>query len=64
MRCYYELLGLERTATADEIKKAYRKQALINHPDKNPDQIEESTKLFALIQEAYSVLSDDHERKW
>ncbi|KAJ3268662.1 hypothetical protein HDV01_002390 [Terramyces sp. JEL0728] len=64
MRCYYELLGVERTASSDEIKKAYRKQALLNHPDKNPEQIEEATKLFALIQEAYSVLSDDHERKW
>ncbi|RKP26584.1 hypothetical protein SYNPS1DRAFT_10135, partial [Syncephalis pseudoplumigaleata] len=62
--CYYELLGVERTATDAELKKAYRKQALVWHPDKNYDNIEEATRIFALIQHAYEVLSDPHERAW
>ncbi|KAI9302941.1 hypothetical protein BJ944DRAFT_166328 [Cunninghamella echinulata] len=62
--CYYDLLSIERNATGDEIKKAYRKQALIWHPDKNADRVQESTERFALIQEAYEVLSDPQERSW
>ncbi|KAI9320469.1 hypothetical protein BX666DRAFT_1908347 [Dichotomocladium elegans] len=62
--CYYDLLSIERTATADEIKKAYRRQALIWHPDKNGDRVQEATERFAMIQEAYEVLSDPHERSW
>ncbi|KAI7872249.1 uncharacterized protein EV154DRAFT_431351 [Mucor mucedo] len=62
--CYYDLLGVERQATALDIKKAYRKQALIWHPDKNGDRIGEATERFSLIQEAYEVLSDDQERSW
>ncbi|KAI9591832.1 hypothetical protein BDF19DRAFT_453615 [Syncephalis fuscata] len=62
--CYYELLCVERTATDNELKKAYRKQALIWHPDKNYDNIDEATRVFALIQHAYEVLSDPHERAW
>ncbi|CAO3650660.1 unnamed protein product [Cunninghamella blakesleeana] len=62
--CYYDLLGIEKTATGDEIKKAYRKQALIWHPDKNADWVQESTERFAFIQEAYEVLSDPQERSW
>ncbi|KAJ3300199.1 hypothetical protein HK104_003427 [Borealophlyctis nickersoniae] len=57
--CYYELLGVERRATADDLKKA-----LELHPDKNPDRIEEATRLFAEIQQAYEVLSDTQERAW
>ncbi|KAH8550662.1 hypothetical protein BGW37DRAFT_521329 [Umbelopsis sp. PMI_123] len=62
--CYYELLNVPRTAQPEELKKAYRKQALIWHPDKNADRIEQATEHFALIQEAYEVLSDPQERAW
>ncbi|GAB1526940.1 hypothetical protein RhiTH_010114 [Rhizoctonia solani] len=61
---YYELLGVEEDATADEIKKAFRKLALIHHPDKNHDNVEEATKKFAQLQQAYEVLSDEQERAW
>ncbi|KAG1370795.1 hypothetical protein G6F60_002371 [Rhizopus arrhizus] len=62
--CYYDLLGVERQATNIDIKKAYRKQALVWHPDKNGDRIQEATERFALIHEAYEVLSDPQERSW
>lgn len=60
-RDYYEILEVQKTATAAEIKKAYRKQALKYHPDKNPGdkQAEENFKLAA---EAYEVLSDENKR--
>ncbi|WVQ94337.1 hypothetical protein IAU59_001416 [Kwoniella sp. CBS 9459] len=59
---YYELLQVDEDATADEIRKSYRKLALVNHPDKNPHRIEEATKLFADLQQAYEILSDPNER--
>ncbi|KAJ3330268.1 hypothetical protein HDU76_006056 [Blyttiomyces sp. JEL0837] len=62
--CYYQLLEVDIRATGDEIKKAYRKKALEWHPDKNPDRIDEATKVFRQIQQAYEVLSDDQERAW
>ncbi|PVU99761.1 hypothetical protein BB560_005453 [Smittium megazygosporum] len=62
--CYYELLGLERDCSDSDIKKAYRKLALIWHPDKNQDNIDETTRKFALIKEAYETLSDPQERSW
>ncbi|KAF2278295.1 DnaJ-domain-containing protein [Westerdykella ornata] len=61
---YYELLGVERSATDEEIKKAYRKKALELHPDRNYNDVERATALFAEIQSAYEVLSDPHERAW
>jgi DnaJ family protein A protein 5 len=61
---YYELLGVDRQATEDEIKKAYRRKALELHPDRNYGNVEHATKLFAEIQSAYEVLSDPQERAW
>ncbi|KAL9615512.1 MAG: hypothetical protein Q9167_000025 [Letrouitia subvulpina] len=63
-KCYYELLGLDIQASEDEIKKAYRRKALELHPDRNYGNVEETTRLFAEVQAAYSVLSDPQERAW
>ncbi|KAL7951879.1 hypothetical protein V8C42DRAFT_305487 [Trichoderma barbatum] len=60
----YEVLGLERTATADQVKSAYRKAALKNHPDKVPEsQKEKAHETFQSIAFAYAVLSDPARRK-
>lgn len=61
---YYQTLEVSKDATAEEIKKSYRKLALLYHPDKaNAQQKEEYTKKFQEITEAYSVLSDEQKRK-
>ena len=60
-RDYYEVLGVEKGASAEEIKKAYRKMALKYHPDRNPDNKEAEEK-FKEAGEAYEVLSDDDKR--
>lgn len=61
---YYELLGVERSATDEELKKAYRRKALELHPDRNYGNVESATRLFAEVQSAYEVLSDPQERAW
>jgi len=58
---YYEILEIERTATQEEIKKAYRKMALKYHPDRNQNDKEAEEK-FKLVNEAYQVLSDENKR--
>ena len=61
-RDYYEVLGVAKTATVDEIKKAYRKKAIQYHPDKNPGDKEAEEK-FKEAAEAYEVLSDPQKRQ-
>ncbi|MDY0249109.1 MAG: molecular chaperone DnaJ [Pseudomonas sp.] len=60
-RDYYEVLGAERTATAAELKKAYRRLAMKFHPDRNPDDKDAEEK-FKEANEAYEVLSDEDKR--
>eukprot|EP00927_Polykrikos_kofoidii_P068370 TRINITY_DN63746_c0_g1_i1.p1 TRINITY_DN63746_c0_g1~~TRINITY_DN63746_c0_g1_i1.p1 ORF type:complete len:244 (+),score=57.29 TRINITY_DN63746_c0_g1_i1:74-805(+) len=59
---YYSLLGVDRSASADDIKKAYRKAALRWHPDKNSDNKEVAEAMFKEVAEAYEVLSDPNKR--
>lgn len=60
-RDYYEVLGVNRSANADEIRRAHRKLALQYHPDRNKDKT--APARFAEIQQAYEVLSDDDKRR-
>ncbi len=60
-RCYYEILGVERNAPAEEIKKNYRKMAMQYHPDRNPGDKEAEDK-FKEAAEAYEVLCDEEKK--
>lgn len=61
-RDYYEVLGVSRNATEEEIKKAYRRAALQWHPDRNPNNKAEAEERFKEVTEAYSVLADLQKR--
>lgn len=62
-RDYYEVLGVDKNATDEELKKAFRKMAKKYHPDANPDNKKEAEIKFKEINEAYETLSDPREKK-
>ena len=59
---YYDVLGVSKSASKDELKKAYRKLAMKYHPDRNPDDSQAAEK-FKELSEAYEILSDDQKRQ-
>lgn len=63
MADFYSILGVSKTATEDEIKKAYRKLAVKWHPDKNPEDPESAAEMFKAIAEAYETLGDPQKRR-
>src|SRR6202007_2870081 len=60
-RCYYEVLGVERAATEEDLKKAFRRLAMKHHPDRNPDN-KECEGHFKEAKEAYEILGDPQKR--
>ena len=62
-RDFYKILGVERDASENDLKKAYRKLAMKWHPDKNPDKQEQAEKKFKEVSEAYEVLTDPKKKE-
>lgn len=62
MKSLYDVLGVPEDASEEEIKKAFRKQAIKWHPDKNPDNAEEAEERFQEINNAYEIVSDNRKR--
>ncbi len=60
-RCYYEVLGVPRESSPDDIRRAYKREALKHHPDRNPGNCE-AEATFKTVNEAYQVLSDEEKR--
>ena len=60
---YYQVLGVNRDASTEDIRKAFRRLAMRCHPDRNPSNTEEAEAKFKEVNEAYEVLSDD-EKRW
>ncbi len=63
LKDYYRILGVNKGASAQDIKKAFRQLALRYHPDRNPDDVKEAEEKFKEINEAYEVLGDE-QKKW
>ena len=60
---YYKILGVQRGASEDQVKKAFKKLAIRFHPDKNQDNPEEAKVKFQMIANAYETLSDPEKRR-
>ena len=59
----YDILGVNISSSNEDIKRAYRKLAMLYHPDKNPNNTELASKKFKKISEAYHILSDEKKKK-